>query len=656
MQDLPLLSDNNNININLCPSSSNHNDYDTIVNTNLPSLEYDQNFSLLSEDNDDFNMSISLPFENESNISGSSYQYNLYVGDHFDNWLSVDSISCCKSFCCSSSGIYAPKKVIDQNSHRIRVKCTTLVNTHNYEINPTQICNIVARYRRLSKEMIQDIKFYLEYKVAPIAQLEMLKKNDRLDSISFLDILFEKMFQNPCWKVFIRHSDTEYRLLELYRRFSDVVLNNNTYKTNKYNMYLSVFMIKDNYGKFRNVANALVEDELSSTYVWILQYLSKVTNNVVPKSFWTDAEPGLINAVSQVFPDTHHFYCLFHIWQNVIKHLKASLECEHYMFKKLYANRFSLAKAYTLFQFNTGIQSTQSIESFNNIIKKSLNSASTLCELEEAIDKRHEEENRYCKLTDLKSQHTTIGLPHISSQFFLVVDNRFQISQSFTYEGQKEHLIPEDLYADTINSNFIEDITNEPQAILKAILSNTNTSNIVEMWKVRRIGGLLHQVLENSPSLIAIESSTDTIVEVNLNLQSLRNFQAKTAINIALEIKNNDELVQLLKNFISAKRNPGANNNSNEIDENGIITLNQHLIDQTSDPHVTKIRGAPRKKRIKSAIEMSKMKTVRQEITNRVNNIENNCAGETSLRQQRKRLLCEKPGHYQKKCPSAKEN
>jgi hypothetical protein len=29
-------------------------------------------------------------------------------------------------------------------------------------------------------------------------------------------------------------------------------------------MYLSVFMVKDNYGKFQNVANALVEDKLSS--------------------------------------------------------------------------------------------------------------------------------------------------------------------------------------------------------------------------------------------------------------------------------------------------------------------------------------------------------------------------------------------------------
>uniref|UniRef100_U9UTA8 SWIM-type domain-containing protein n=1 Tax=Rhizophagus irregularis (strain DAOM 181602 / DAOM 197198 / MUCL 43194) TaxID=747089 RepID=U9UTA8_RHIID len=104
-------------------------------------------------------------------------------------------------------------------------------------------------------------------KVAPIVTLEMLKKKypqhvfhkqdvyntiyklcqsnnheKSSDSTSLLDTLFEKM--SPSQQ-------------ELYRRFSDIVLNDKTCKTNKFNMYLSVFMVKDNYGRFQNVANAL---------------------------------------------------------------------------------------------------------------------------------------------------------------------------------------------------------------------------------------------------------------------------------------------------------------------------------------------------------------------------------------------------------------
>ncbi|CAG8832163.1 651_t:CDS:2, partial [Gigaspora margarita] len=806
--------DNSIINNNLCQSTCNHNDI--IVNTNLlpphteyydngdnPSLFEDNNNpsplfedgtnSSLFEDDNNFNTNSSSFTENDNNLN-TSYQYNLSVGNYFDDWPSVDrfmhnyclergfgyqvfrndkdlndpSIIRRKSFRCSSSGTYEPKKVIDQNSHRIRgttktdcewhcnftfpktvhkVKCTTLKDIHNHEVNPAQICDIIARYRRFNEEMMQDIKFFSDCKVAPITQLEMLKKKypqhvfhkqdvynaiyklrknniERLDSVSFLDTLFEKMSQDPCWKVFVRHSGTERRLSgvfwmspsqqELYRRFSDIVLNDNTCKTNKFNMYLSVFMVKDNHGKFRNVANALVEDELSSTYVWILQCLSKATDNIVPQSFWTDAEPGLINAVSQVFPNTQHFYCLFHIWQNIVKHLKASLGSKFYNFSRaFYSCRNSL-----------------SIEIF---------------------------EQKWESM--IKTFPESIGLPHISSQFFSTVDHvlvdfltplilslqRFQISQSFTYEGQREHMISEDLCFDTIDNDFVEDVVDEPQATLKAILSDNDKSSINEIWRIRRIGGIsckenlvvlfndgshictcmevitkgiicrhfwrvmlyssaarfhisiipirwykddilitLDQALKNSPSLMAIESSTDTAIEVNLNLRSLKNFQgssnytsvqqvipkknrfgvafstAKTAINIALETKSDDELVQLLKNFISTKRSID-NISSEEIinnetqDKDGITPLQRHLIDQTNDPHVTKIRGAPSKKRMKSAIELSKKKNVGQEITSQINNTQS-CAGETSLKPQRKCLLCGTPGHYQKRCPNSQEN
>ncbi|PKK53801.1 hypothetical protein RhiirC2_803120, partial [Rhizophagus irregularis] len=194
-----------------------------------------------------------------------------------------------------------------------------------------QIAHLNARYRQFNEDMMQDLKFFTDCKVAPIVQLEILKKkypqhvfhrqdvynsiyklresgknDEKLDSGSLLNALFEKMIEETRWKVFVRHSGSERRLSgifwmsplqqDLYQQFHDVVLSDNTCKTNKYNMYLSVFMIKDNYGKFRNIANALVEDEMASTYTWILQCIMKATDNVAPKSFWTDAEPGLINA------------------------------------------------------------------------------------------------------------------------------------------------------------------------------------------------------------------------------------------------------------------------------------------------------------------------------------------------------------------------
>jgi len=110
----------------------------------------------------------------------NTYQYNLSVGDSFDNWVSVDmfihnyclergfgyqifrndkdsnnrSITLCKSYRCSYNGSYKARKNIDQDLYRLRdsnksncewhcnfslqkeenkMKCITLVDTHNHE-------------------------------------------------------------------------------------------------------------------------------------------------------------------------------------------------------------------------------------------------------------------------------------------------------------------------------------------------------------------------------------------------------------------------------------------------------------------------------------------------------------------------------------------
>ncbi|CAG8770918.1 6737_t:CDS:2, partial [Racocetra persica] len=233
------LSDNEDndiiINKNLYPSLSNYND-SVNFNTNLLSLaKYSNNHLSFS-------------------ICERGFGYQTFRNDKDPN---DPTIIHRKSFYCLSSSIYKSRKIIDQNSYRI--KCTTLESKHTYELNPAKISDVIVRYRHFSDDMIQDIE---------------------TDSVLFLDTLFEKMFQD----LYIRHFGAERRLSgvfwmslsqqELYQRFSDVVLNDNT-------------------------SNALVENKLSLTYIWILQYLAKATNNVVSKSFWTDSKPGLINAVSQ---------------------------------------------------------------------------------------------------------------------------------------------------------------------------------------------------------------------------------------------------------------------------------------------------------------------------------------------------------------------
>ena len=148
-------------------------------------------------------------------------------------------------------------------------------------------------------------------------------------------------------------------------------------------------------------------------------------------------------------------------------------------------------------------------------------------------------------------------------------------------------------------------------------------------------------VLENSPVLTAIESPNNTTCEVNFTLKSLKHIQgsdhkeniqkiipqrnrfgiafstAKTAINVALETKSDNELVRLLKDFISSKKNHNEDNfeenvptenNENIQNDNRIVPLRQHLISQITNPHVTKIRGASCKKESKVLWRFRKVK------------------------------------------------
>ncbi|CAB5207341.1 unnamed protein product [Rhizophagus irregularis] len=318
-------------------------------------------------------------------------------------------------------------------------------------------------------------------------------------------------------------------------------------------MYLSVFMIKDNYGKFQNVANALVENEMVSTYTWILQCLMKATNNTVLKAFWTDSEPGLINAATYIFPMTLHFYCLFH----------------------------------------------------------TLNSASNLCKIENTIDKRHEDEFQYCKLANLKAYQIT---------------QKFQISQSFIYEGYLITLISSlneiiiillkliNLDIKTASDNFIEDIIDELQITIKSLLSGIEISNIIEIWKIRCIAietttdtSTLSQITSCTfQSLHYIQrSDNNEIICQNTNQRNRFGIAfsiAKTAVNIALETNSDRELIQLLKDFIEAKRKKNVDNNDNVnhdiVEINGsnqendnIVLLQKNLIEQITSSCVTKVKG-----------------------------------------------------------------
>ncbi len=122
--------------------------------------------------------------------------------------------------------------------------------------------------------------------------------------------------------------------IDLWCKFHDVAINDNTAQTNKYRMYLSLTIIVDNHARSRMVATAVVSDETKETYKWILECLLRATDSLASYVLFTDADPAMITAIHETLPMTKHNYCIWHIRKNLEKNLKGKLHGKYADFVK----------------------------------------------------------------------------------------------------------------------------------------------------------------------------------------------------------------------------------------------------------------------------------------------------------------------------------
>ncbi|KAM0875264.1 hypothetical protein ACQ4PT_036948 [Festuca glaucescens] len=72
------------------------------------------------------------------------------------------------------------------------------------------------------------------------------------------------------------------------------------------------------------VAFAIVEVENTSSWKWFLTALKQDLgiDNTAPWTIMSDKQKGLIKAVTELFPDSGHRFCVRHLWQNFNKNFK----------------------------------------------------------------------------------------------------------------------------------------------------------------------------------------------------------------------------------------------------------------------------------------------------------------------------------------------
>ncbi|KAM6584452.1 hypothetical protein CsatB_011454 [Cannabis sativa] len=98
-----------------------------------------------------------------------------------------------------------------------------------------------------------------------------------------------------------------------YNYFGDSVIFDTMYRPNQYQVPFAPFTGVNNHGQMVLFGCALLLDESESSFTWLFKTWLSAMNNRPPVSITTDQDRAIQVAVSQVFSETRHCICKWHI-------------------------------------------------------------------------------------------------------------------------------------------------------------------------------------------------------------------------------------------------------------------------------------------------------------------------------------------------------
>ncbi|CAG8493050.1 17701_t:CDS:2 [Gigaspora rosea] len=255
-----------------------------------------------------------------------------------------------------NGGFQSKKKTIELSQQRnrksIKTNCTCYINicwplsasrpsitklnlTHYGHALCPDNAHFINVYRQLPQNIIDKIGFYVDA-VPDISQhtLRQLLQGEFKDQL-FLDKDLANVIQH-----FRKGDSTDpakdpendaSNLLRVLRTFKEedptwfIADHYNTARTNKYRLALCLFIGVDEHRRSRVLAQALISDETTSSYTWVLNNIITATDNLPLSTIFSDCDTGLGPAIKVTFPATRYLHCIFHIIQNIKKQLARSL-------------------------------------------------------------------------------------------------------------------------------------------------------------------------------------------------------------------------------------------------------------------------------------------------------------------------------------------
>ncbi|XP_056685454.1 protein FAR1-RELATED SEQUENCE 5-like [Spinacia oleracea] len=105
---------------------------------------------------------------------------------------------------------------------------------------------------------------------------------------------------------------------EDYDVYGDVCVFDTTFRTNKYNLVCAPFLGVNNHWSNVMFGCAFIADEKTHTFVWLLETFLDSMGGKAPITIFTDQDQAMANAIEQVFPNTRHRLCLWHLQKNAV--------------------------------------------------------------------------------------------------------------------------------------------------------------------------------------------------------------------------------------------------------------------------------------------------------------------------------------------------
>ncbi|EXX57044.1 hypothetical protein RirG_210580 [Rhizophagus irregularis DAOM 197198w] len=450
---------------------------------------------------------------------------------------------------------------ITRPSNSSIVTVTQFHSEHNHKIS-TETLQFAPTYRTFPEEIMDQIEFYVIHDrcdASIVRNLLQPKYPDHvfliqdlgnaiqkikwengisLDDAAFLLLkLFDLQANNPAWFVKLLLDDTSNRLISIFWmlpeqrerwiKFYDIIIHDNTAKTNKYNYPLSLFILIDNYNKSRLAAQAFLQDERQESYEWLLRCCLEACK-ISLLTFVTDGDSAMIAAVSTVFPEAHHMQCLFHLYQNLPKNLRSCLGSSLYQeflkdfravqrshCEKVFEQRSqNLVEKYAAEEryISTVLlnrKHTWRVESENALIKKAIQSSFFLLQAQEAIENRLEFESINTRYSIWKTSTLQYTQSLIIQTFFSGIDSIMkkyltqpihdahykQMCQSVCYFMHQvsiaEALTLDDdsfkpIFDGEDSAETFAEIDEDRELDLQSLMAMVNIDDIIEIWKISR--------------------------------------------------------------------------------------------------------------------------------------------------------------------------